>query len=209
MKKLLIKIAFFRHVTRKKIIQLWFKLTLYPRFGSFGKKSGINKPMVLSGSENIYVGNNVGIGYLIWMSAKKVKNRAKPSLVIEDGCKIGNFNHIFSTNSILIKRNVLTADKVYISDNLHSYEDITSPVLKQPIKQLNQVVIEEGVWLGENVCVIGACIGKGSVVGANSVVTKDIPEYCIAVGSPAKIIKRYNPITQIWEKTNPDGSFMI
>jgi acetyltransferase-like isoleucine patch superfamily enzyme len=60
----------------------------------------------------------------------------------------------------------------------------------------------QGAWLGENVCVIGASIGKNSVIGANSVVTKNIPDYCVAVGSPAKVIKKYNVEKQIWEAYN-------
>ena len=60
--------------------------------------------------------------------------------------------------------------------------------------------IGEGTWLGEGVCVIGAKIGKGCVIGANAVVTKDIPDYSVAVGSPAKVIKKYNSDTKRWEK---------
>lgn len=55
-------------------------------------------------------------------------------LIIEDGCVIGDFNHIFATNEIVIRKNVLTANNVYISDNLHSYNDINSPIVKQPIQ---------------------------------------------------------------------------
>lgn len=77
----------------------------------------------------------------------------------------------------------------------------------QPIKQLNHVRIGEGAWLGENVCIIGASVGKQSVIGANSVVSKDIPDYCVAVGAPAIIVKRYNFDKNQWEKTFPDGTF--
>lgn len=121
-------------------------------------------------------------------------------LTIEEGVRIGHFNHIYCTGKITIERDVLTADKVYISDNVHSFEDITVPIWQQQVKQLNEVIIGRGAWLGENVCVIGASVGQGSVVGANSVVTKDIPDFCVAVGSPAKVIKRYNHSTKLWEK---------
>ncbi|MBK9485746.1 MAG: hypothetical protein IPO01_11240 [Chitinophagaceae bacterium] len=100
------------------------------------------------------------------------------------------------------------ADKVYISDNLHSYENVDLPVIDQPIKQTNPVIIADGAWLGENVCVIGASVGKNSVVGANSIVNKDIPDYCVAIGSPAVIIKRYNATTKQWQKTDKDGQFI-
>ena len=100
------------------------------------------------------------------------------------------------------------ADKVYLSDNLHSYLNIDLPVIDQQIQQTNPVLIGDGAWIGENVCVIGASVGRNSVIGANSVVTKDIPDYCIAVGSPAIIIKRYNADTKQWCKTDKEGQFI-
>lgn len=54
------------------------------------------------------------------------------------------------------------------------------------------MVIGEGSWIGENVCVIGASVGRHCVIGANAVVTKDIPDYSVAVGAPARVIKKYN-----------------
>ena len=113
---------------------------------------------------------------------------------------IGHFNHIYATRSIILHKNVLTADKVYISDNMHGYENVELPILRQPIVQKHIVEIGEGSWIGENVCVIGAKIGKHCIIGANSVVSKDIPDYCVAVGSPAKVVKRYNAQLRKWEK---------
>jgi acetyltransferase-like isoleucine patch superfamily enzyme len=69
-------------------------------------------------------------------------------------------------------------------------------------------MIGDGAWLGENVCVIGASVGKQSVVGANSVVMQDIPDYCVAVGTPAKIIKRYSFEKKEWLRTNEKGEFI-
>ena len=123
-----------------------------------------------------------------------------PILIIEDGSIVGNFNHIFATNYIRIGKNVLIADKVYISDNLHTYVNPNIPIMHQPIKQLNKVDIGDGTWIGENVCIIGASVGKNCVIGANSVVTRDIPDFCVAVGAPARIVKQFNPATNSWEK---------
>ena len=71
-------------------------------------------------------------------------------------------------------------------------------ILNQPIRQNGIVEIGEGSWLGHNACVLGASIGKHCVIGANSVVTHDIPDYSVAVGSPAKIIRRYDSTTKTW-----------
>lgn len=170
-------------------------------FKSFGFKSIMKNPLEIDGPRNISIGNDVIIGYKSWLAAMPLTgNNAK--LVIEDGCRIGNFNHIYSTRGIVIRKNVLTADKVYISDNLHGYEDIITPIYLQPIVQKNDVEIGEGSWLGENVCVIGAKIGKHCVIGANSVVTKDIPDYSVAVGTPAKVIKQYDFNCNSWKKVD-------
>lgn len=171
------------------------------RFASFGHSSTVRSPLRIDGGRNIKIGNNVAIQYKTWLGALPLTTDSdRAELVIEDGSIIGNFNHIFATKRIVIHKNVLTADKVFISDNMHGYEDVNNPILKQSIVQNGEVEIGEGSWLGENVCVLGARIGKHCVIGANTVVTKNIPDYCVAVGSPAKVIKQYNLSNKRWEK---------
>jgi len=85
---------------------------------------------------------------------------------------------------------------------LHEYKDITIPIKEQPIINAGKVIIGEHSWIGENVCIIGAKIGKHCVIGANSVVTKDIPDYSVAVGVPAKVIKKYSFEKNEWEKVD-------
>lgn len=177
-------------------------------FRHFGSKSYINHPLKIDGPSNIIINNHVFIGYRTWLAALPLTGEKECSLLIEDNCTIGNFNHIYCTKRIRLEKGVLTADKVYISDNLHDYKDIHTFIKDQPIIQKGEVVIGEGSWLGENVCVLGAKIGKHCVVGSNSVVTKDIPDYCVVVGIPAKIIKRYDFDTQTWRKTNSEGKFI-
>ena len=173
----------------------------YPiSFHHFGKKSLILCPLQIDGKKNISVGNHVVVGEHSWLAAMPLTDNQKPQLIIGDKCVIGHFNHIYATSEIIFEESVLTADKVYISDNLHSYADISKPIIEQPIKQLKIIRIGEGSWIGENVCIIGASIGKHCTIGANSVVTHDIPDYCVAVGAPARVIKRYNMKTQKWEK---------
>ena len=126
-------------------------------------------------------------------------NSEKPTLFIGKGSVFGYNNHITCVNNVHIGNNVLTANNVYISDNLHSYEDINIPIIKQPVKFKKQVIIGNGAWVGENVCIIGASIGNNSVIGANSVVTRDIPDFCVAVGSPARVIKKYDFRDECWK----------
>jgi carbonic anhydrase/acetyltransferase-like protein (isoleucine patch superfamily) len=177
----------------------FFRFYFKSRFKRFGNKSSVLFPLNINGIENISIGENVSVAYKAWLAAVPQTGLSSCELVIGSGTCIGNFNHIYATKSIVIGENVLTADKVYISDNLHGYDDITTPIMHQPIKQIGTVSIGDGTWLGENVCVIGAKIGKNCVIGANSVVVRDIPDYCVAVGSPARVIKTYNHKKCIWE----------
>ncbi|WP_336942228.1 acyltransferase [Vibrio cholerae] len=121
---------------------------------------------------------------------------------IGKGTVIGRFAHIVSIDNVAIGERVLIADSVYISDNLHSFGDIEKSVIDQPVSSIGNVKIGDNVWIGEGVSIVGASIGRNSVVGANSVVTRDIPEYSVAVGSPARVIKQYNFETNRWEKVD-------
>jgi acetyltransferase-like isoleucine patch superfamily enzyme len=182
---------------------LFYYFIVYPiyklQFKKIGKRTRLKYPLKIQGKSNITLGNNVLVQYKTWLASVPMANNTS-ELVIGNNSVIGNFNHIYATKNITIGKNVLTADKVYISDNSHSFDDPTIPIMHQQIKQLNEVFIGDGSWIGENVCIIGASVGKNCVIGANSVVTKDIPDYSIAVGSPAIVIKQYSFEKKEWVK---------
>ncbi|MCK4619283.1 MAG: hypothetical protein KAT52_05010 [Desulfobacterales bacterium] len=72
----------------------------------------------------------------------------------------------------------------------------------------SSVYIGNNSWIGQNVTIIGVKIGKHCVIGANSVATKDIPDYCVAAGSPAIVKKRYNFETNEWQRVDKNGEFL-
>jgi acetyltransferase-like isoleucine patch superfamily enzyme len=131
------------------------------------------------------------------------------TISIGNNVQINDYVHITGINNIVIGDNVLIASKVYISDSSHgSYagdkndSDPTSIPKNRPLFS-KAICIEDNVWLGEMVSVLpGVTIGKGTIVGANSVVTRSLPANVIAVGVPAKPIKRYNFEKQRWENIN-------
>ena len=178
------------------------------KFAALGEGSVIPRSIKCGSKKNITIGKNVGIGRATWIDAVPLAGGGKSCVVLKDGATIGEFNHIYATSKIVFEADCLTANFVYITDNLHSYEDVHTPIVKQPIKQLKPVVIGKGCWIGEHVSIIGASIGEGAVVGSNAVVTKDIPPFCVAVGAPAFIIKRYDPERGKWRKTNKQGDFI-
>ena len=186
-------------ILKDYLISKFYGIILSPFFKKSGKNVRINTPLKITGLNNISIGDNVVIGYKSWISASTDINK-NCNISFDNGTVIGNFAHIYSVGNIVIEENVLIADKVYIGDNNHKYLDITIPIINQGVIQISNVVIGSGSWIGENVCVLGASIGKNSIIAANSVVIENIPDYCLAAGIPAKIIKRYNLETKMWKK---------
>lgn len=195
----------------KIINKIFYYLFRYPFYkftlGAIGKGTKLVQPTITEG-KRIFIGSKVYINTQAWLACVPLTGHADCKLIIGDGTYIGRYSHIYATSKIEIGSKVLMADKVYIADNQHSYEDIGLPVISQQIKQTNPVLIADGAWLGENVCIIGASIGRNSVVAANSVVTRNVPDYCVAAGTPAVIIKRYNFENSQWQKTDKDGQFI-
>jgi acetyltransferase-like isoleucine patch superfamily enzyme len=170
-------------------------------FGSIGKNSRICPPFHSGNVKNIYIGNDSSVMAGGWLECVPEYRGIKydPRIDVGNGTYIGHHAHIIACSQMKIGNNVVIADNVYISDCLHGFEDVSMPILEQPLVNLGRVIIEDEAWLGERVCVLpNVTIGKHSVIGANSVVTKDIPAYCVAVGTPAKVIKKYDFNTKKW-----------
>lgn len=117
------------------------------------------------------------------------------------GVSIGMFSRLACINEISLGNNVLTGPNIFICDYNHVYEDINRPIsLQGNIGNDNKVIIDDDCWIGTNVVICGNVhIGKHTVIGANAFVNKDIPSYCVAVGNPAKVVKKYNFETGAWE----------
>lgn len=186
-----------------RLIHLFCKIVFWVeharRFGTYKFSSTVLKSSKIQGHPYIHIEENVYVHSFSWLGAYKFGDHV-PVLKIGSGTCLGNFNHISSISNVTIGKKVLTADHVYISDNNHQYIDPTLPIIDQSVVLAGEVVIGDGAWIGQNVSIIGASVGKNSVIGANSVVTRSIPDYCIAVGSPARVIKQYNFESKRWEK---------
>ena len=167
-------------------------------FNKIGKKTVIYKARQIDNPKNISVGNNVYISQDAWLIANEKEGNI--SLKIGNDTMIGHNFHVVGMDLVDIKESVLIADNVYITDCTHCFGDIENPIMKQGVKSIKTVMVDKGSWIGENVCIIGANIGKNCVIGANAVVTKDVPDYSVAVGAPAKVIKKYNVRKGEWEE---------
>ena len=123
-----------------------------------------------------------------------------PIIVIEDNCAIGTGSIISAKNHIHLERDVLVAQSVLIVDHNHAYEDIDSTDRQQGITEGGTIRIGQGSWIAHGVAILcpkgELIIGRNCVVAANSVVTRSIPDYSLAAGYPAKIIRQYDPETR-------------
>lgn len=144
------------------------------RFASFGEGSVIHYPSLITGHENISIGRN---------------------------CYFGFHLTILAGGSINIGDDVLIASNVLITSENHGMNPESKiPYMNQPL-ECKDVSIGEGSWIGEKVSVMpGVKIGKKCVIGTNAVVTKSIPDYSMALGIPARVIKKWNFEKHEWEK---------
>jgi acetyltransferase-like isoleucine patch superfamily enzyme len=164
-------------------------------FKFFGQSASLLKVRALVGAKYISVGDRTTIGKNAILTAWDHQNNElfSPSITIGNGCTIGDSAHITGVNNIVIGNNVLTGNYLLITDNAHGALDsqyLDKHPSTRPLISKGSVFIEDCVWIGSNVSILpGVRIGKGSIIGTGSIVTKDIPENSIAVGVPAKIIK--------------------
>ncbi len=197
----------FRNIRADLIARAWQSLTTSAaigpqtkrgkRFGAFGERSMICFPATSIFNERyIHIGSFTIIGEHVALSAGMAEGQqclTDPVVRIGDRCLIGRNSGIVGHLSIEIGDDVWTGHNVYITDQNHGYEDVSKPISQQTQPE-RAVSIGDGSWLGFGVVVLpGSRIGKHVAIGANSVVNGVIPDYCVAVGAPAKVIKRYTP----------------
>jgi acetyltransferase-like isoleucine patch superfamily enzyme len=171
-------------------------------YKKFGKGSVIKYPYRIWNKSKIEIGDNVFIAENSFFSVSKDFNGQKfnPVVKIGNNVRIGGSFILGCINKVIIEDDVLFADRVFVADHVHEYENIKIPVISQPLRSIGSVHIKSGAFIGVNAVIMpGVTIGKNSVVGASSVVTKSIQDYTVVAGIPAKIIKRYNFKTKQWK----------
>lgn len=155
----------------------------------------------------VSLGKQLSTGIGVRIEAFIGDNNKQHKLFFGDRIQINDYVHISAVYKVSIGDDVLIASHVYISDNSHGCykgnEEDTSPY-EIPTKRpyyVAPVTIGNRVWLGEGVIVMpGVTIGEGAIIGAHSIVNKNIPSNSIAVGSPAKVIKKWDPVLTRWIK---------
>lgn len=181
------------------------------RFGVKNRKGflyiGVRSKLVRAGQ--MQFGSNVSImpdNMLVCLNNQS-------NLIIGDEAEIGMYSRIGCLNYVEIGNNVFTGPHVFIADYNHEYRNIDIPIKNQgnridgrlEFADRGGIYIGSDTWIGTNTVISGSIIiGKHCVIGANSVVTHDIPDYCVAAGSPCRIIKKYNFKSGKWENAIND-----
>lgn len=162
---------------------------------NIGKNSCVGKFFSIHGEEYIEIGENfcAGCGLILEAWDEYAGEHYQPRLYIGSHVVFTDYDHVSCMNHVEIGDGVLLGRNVYISDNSHGKTDLSAigvPPVQRKLDSKGAVIIGKNVWIGRCTTVLsGVEIGENSIIGANSVVTKNIPANCVAAGSPAKVIK--------------------
>lgn len=182
----------------KRTIDIIYTQIIVKTLLSVGKNPLFMRSVKIYGGKNIVIGDNFYCYWGVRIETYSIHNNVKfqPKITIGNNVSFNPDCHIAAILNIEIQDGVLFASRVFVTDHFHGDSSLSSlkiPPHERLLISKGKVIIKENAWLGEGVAVMpGVTIGKNSIIGANSVVTKDIPDYAIAVGVPAKVIKQYN-----------------
>lgn len=204
------RLKYFLDDVYSKLYYMWVKRL----FGKIGKVHFL-PPAYIVGAKFITIDDGTVVGCRAMICAHKMANvnynsciafkwnnsmsyvndDRDPEIIIGKNCYVGDDCNIQCCNSIRLGNGILMGRKVMINDSSHGEfvrEQLGIQPGLRPLCSKGPIVIDDNVWIGEMVCILGGVhIGRGSVIGAGAVVTKDIPAYSLAVGSPAKVIRRF------------------
>lgn len=159
------------------------------RFDRVGKGCKLAPGLRLGNAKHIKLGNNVSI-----MSHCVLECLGTSAeMILGNDISIGEYSHITCSRRIEIADGLLTGRFVLITDNAHGAnlpEELSTAPLSRKVSSPGPVTIGRNVWIGDKATILpGVTIGDGSVIAANSVVTKDVPPFSVAAGCPARVVK--------------------
>lgn len=184
----------------------WLRNT-YP-LAAIGRGTSIHYSCELrrSFARYISIGENVYVGPDVWFNVTPSLNPSEAKVVLGRGCKIGRRATISAKNWISLGADVLLGPNVLIMDHNHEFSDPLAPIHAQGVTEGGRITIEENCWLGYGAAIVCGhselILGRNSIVGANSVVTRSVPPFSIVAGNPARVVKRFDQPTGEWVKMN-------
>lgn len=178
-------IEFLLHATRYVIHRYLYT------YAGFGSRIAIDASVRVRNASSIQLGDSIHLQSGVWLNA--LTAASQPTIEIDNGCDIGRYCFISAASSVVLEEEVLLSPNVTISDHSHLTTNLDHSILRSGITKSSPVRLKKGCWVGANSVILpGVTIGKHAVIGANSVVRTSVPDFCVAVGSPAKVIKKLN-----------------
>lgn len=177
--------------------RLWVKWFVNPFFHKRGKGSRIRSRSRM----DVMPFNSFELGQNSTIEDFTAINNGVGAVRIGDRCRVGLGSVLIGP--VELGNDVGLAQHVVMSGLNHSYENIQLPIFKQAVST-KPIVIKDETWIGANVFIAaGITIGRHCVVAGGSVVTKDVPDYSLVAGNPAKIIKQYDAVSNTWIRIQP------
>lgn len=165
-----------------------------------GAKTTLWRPLMLRNTRYVHLGTQVTIrdGARFDLSTAFREQRFTPEVTIGDGSLFEQGFHLAAAGKVTIGRQVTCARNVSIQGVWHEYEDVTRAIIEQPLGT-GAISIGDGTLIGMgSIILANVSIGQHCMIGANSVVNRDIPDFCVAAGAPARIVRRYAAEEQKW-----------
>ena len=188
-------INYFKMHTVGRVLKYDKTLKITRQLKSFGRNSHLPDSCFIKNPQYISIGSNFSSLWNLRIEAWDVYegDTFKPEIIIGDNVIINTDCHIGCINKVTIGNNVLMASRIYISDHSHgqiTHEDLQISPRKRRLYSKGPVTIEDNVWIGQGAAIMpNIKIGRNAIIGANAVVTKDVPPYTVVAGIPAKVIK--------------------
>jgi acetyltransferase-like isoleucine patch superfamily enzyme len=162
-----------------------------------GANPEIHAPECIEIGEGVRIGRNVRLQGIVEYAGQMFN----PRLVLKRGASLQNQCTVICNNYIELGEDVMVASNVFISDHEHLYQDVKRPIVAQELTTDGRVVIGAGSHIGENVCIFrNVTIGEHCVIGAGAVVTRDVPAFSVAVGSPARVVRQFDAASGEWRR---------
>jgi len=173
------------------------------RFGRIGKRCYMGKPVCLDGTKGIYIGNRVRI-----YPGCRMETHDEGTIEVHDDVAIGQNFHITSggKSRLVIGAHTTISGNVFVTNIDHEYQSIGVHIMQQPFS-VKETYIGENCFIGYGAAIqAGTKLGKQCIVGTNSVVRGEFPDYSVIVGAPGRVVKKYNQESGVWERVNNNGT---
>ena len=173
-------------------------------FGKFDLPSYIGKPIYIKNFNQIFIGKQVRI----FPNSRIECIGEDAKIIIHNNVSIGPNLHLTARSILEISKNCTISSNVLITDNQHTYLEIGIHIMNQK-SIIKKTFIGENCFIGTGAVIdAGTILGKQCIVGANAVVSGLYPDYCVIVGAPGRIVKRYDTNTKEWKNTKINGEFI-